>query len=45
MYAPPHTRVAHQVFENAKRIFREIRILHLLDHPNVVKIVHLQQPK
>ena len=34
-----------QVFENAKRIFREIRILRLMDHPNIVKIAHVQQPK
>lgn len=32
------------VFENAKRIYREVRILRLLAHPNIVKIVHLQQP-
>ena len=33
------------VFENAKRIYREVRSLRLLVHPNIVKIVHLQQPK
>jgi serine/threonine protein kinase len=32
------------VFENAKRIYREIRILRLMAHPNVVRIVHVQQP-
>jgi mitogen-activated protein kinase 1/3 len=32
------------VFENAKRIFREISILRVLDHPNVIPIVHLERP-
>lgn len=32
------------IFENAKRIYREIRILRELDHPNVVKLTHLQLP-
>jgi len=31
--------------ENAKRIFREIRLLHLLHHPNIIRIVHLHMPK
>lgn len=33
-----------EVFENAKRIYREIRILRLLSHANVVRITHLQAP-
>jgi hypothetical protein len=33
------------VFENAKRIYREITVLRCLDHENVVKIVHVQQPR
>ena len=33
------------VFENAKRIYREIRLLRSLDHVNVIKIVHIQKPK
>lgn len=32
------------MFENAKRIYREIRILRLLSHANVVRITHLQAP-
>ncbi|RYG52425.1 hypothetical protein EON67_01260 [archaeon] len=34
-----------QVFENAKRIYREVRILRLLHHPAVVKVTHIQQPR
>jgi mitogen-activated protein kinase 1/3 len=34
-----------QVFENAKRIYREIRILRLLNHPNIIKVTHLQAPR
>jgi serine/threonine protein kinase len=33
------------VFENAKRIYREIKLLRALDHENIVKIVHIQKPK
>jgi len=33
-----------EVFENAKRIYREVRILRSLDHPNIIKIVHIQAP-
>lgn len=33
-----------EVFENAKRIYREVRILRLLHHPAVVKVTHIQQP-
>jgi mitogen-activated protein kinase 1/3 len=34
-----------EVFENAKRIYREIRILRELgNHPNIVRITHIQQP-
>lgn len=32
------------VRENAKRIFREVQILRLLDHPMIVKILHLHMP-
>ncbi len=32
------------VFENAKRIFREVRILADLHHPNIVSLVHICQP-
>ncbi len=32
------------VFENAKRIFREVRILADLHHPNVVALLHICQP-
>ena len=32
------------VFENAKRIFREVRILADLKHPNIVPLVHVCQP-
>lgn len=32
------------VHENAKRIYREIRLLRQLDHENVVKIVHVEMP-
>lgn len=46
-----HQRVAikkihsvFEVFENAKRIYREIRILRLLNHQNIIRIVHIQQP-
>jgi serine/threonine protein kinase len=33
------------VFENAKRIYREIKLLRILDHENIVKIVHIQMPR
>ncbi len=33
------------VFENAKRIYREIKLLRSLNHVNIVKIVHIQKPK
>jgi serine/threonine protein kinase len=33
------------VFETSKRIYREIKLLRSLDHPNVVKIVHIQEPR
>ena len=33
------------VFENGKRIFREITVLGKLSHENIVKIVHLEMPK
>ncbi len=33
-----------EVFENAKRIYREVRTLRLMSHPNVVPLVHLEQP-
>ena len=33
------------VFENAKRIYREVKLLRALDHVNIVKIVHIQKPK
>jgi serine/threonine protein kinase len=33
------------VFENAKRIYREVSILRVLDHPNVTPIWHLERPK
>lgn len=33
-----------EVFENAKRIFREIRILRHCNHQNIVKLVHIQAP-
>lgn len=33
------------VFENAKRIYREISVLRNLDHENVIKLVHLEMPK
>ena len=33
------------VFENAKRIYREVKLLRNLDHVNIVKIVHIQRPK
>jgi serine/threonine protein kinase len=32
------------VFENAKRIFREVRILADLKHANIVQLVHICQP-
>lgn len=32
------------MFENAKRIYREVRILRSLDHPNIIKILHIQAP-
>lgn len=32
------------VLENAKRILREVRILRHFEHPNIVRIVHIQQP-
>jgi len=32
------------VLENAKRILREVRTLRHMDHPNIVKILHIQQP-
>lgn len=34
-----------EVFENAKRIYREIRILRLLHHANIIRLTHLQQPR
>ena len=33
------------VYENAKRIFREITVLRRLAHENLVRIVHVQTPK
>jgi len=33
------------VFENAKRIYREVCILRRMEHANVVKIVHLEAPR
>lgn len=33
------------VFENAKRIYREITVLRCLDHDNIIKLVHVQMPK
>lgn len=33
-----------EVFENAKRIYREVRILRMMAHPNVIQLVHLEQP-
>lgn len=38
-------RNVFDVLENAKRIFREIKILRLLRHPNIIRIVHLQAPE
>ena len=32
------------VFENAKRIYREISILRVLAHPNITGILHLERP-
>lgn len=32
------------VFENAKRIYREVRILADMHHPNIVPLYHLCQP-
>jgi serine/threonine protein kinase len=32
------------VFENAKRIFREVHTLRQMNHPNVIRLLHLQQP-
>lgn len=34
-----------RVFENTKRIFREITILRQLQHPHIVKIVHVERPQ
>lgn len=31
------------VFENAKRIFREVHILRQMSHPNIVRLDHIQQ--
>ncbi len=33
-----------EVFENAKRIFREIRILRQCAHNNIVRLTHIQAP-
>jgi len=32
------------VHENAKRIFREVSILRVLEHPNITGILHLERP-
>ena len=32
-------------FDTSKRIYREIRLLQSIDHPNIVKIIHIQQPR
>ena len=32
------------MFENAKRIYREVKLLRLLDHANIVKVVHMPLP-
>jgi serine/threonine protein kinase len=34
-----------RMFETAKRIYREIRLLRCLNHANIVKIVHVQMPR
>lgn len=34
-----------QVMENAKRIYREIRILRHCNHNNIVKVTHIQAPR
>lgn len=32
------------VFENAKRLFREVRCLRMCNHNNIVKLLHVQAP-
>jgi serine/threonine protein kinase len=32
-------------YETSKRIYRELRLLRTINHPNIVKIVHVQQPR
>jgi len=33
------------VFENAKRIYREVHILRRMEHANIIKIVHIEAPR
>ena len=32
------------MLENSKRILREVRIMRHFSHPNIVRILHIQQP-